>query len=44
MAERTFKVTLADGTQLGGLGLNRNNSVSKKKVTGNNYQHKEVKE
>ena len=33
MAKGTFTVTLADGTQLGGLELNGNNFISKTEVT-----------
>lgn len=33
MEERTFKITLADGTVLEDLGLNGNNYVSKNKLT-----------
>ena len=32
MAKGTFTITLADGTQLGGLGLNGNNFISNKEV------------
>lgn len=33
MEERTFKITLVDGTSLEGLHLNGNNYISSKKVT-----------
>lgn len=33
MEEKTYQVTLADGTVLGGLRLNGNNYISKEKVT-----------
>ena len=40
MAKGTFTVTLADGTQLGGLVLNGNNFVSKKEVTAETFRGK----
>ena len=40
MAKGTFTVTLADGTQLGGLELNGNNFVSKKEVTAETFRGK----
>ena len=40
MAKGTFTVTLADGTQLGGLELNGNNFVSKKEVTEETFRGK----
>lgn len=33
MEEKTFKIMLADGTSLEGLGLNGNNFISSKKLT-----------
>ena len=33
MEEKTFKITLADGTELEGLTLNGNNYISSKRVT-----------
>ena len=40
MANETFTITLDDGTQLGGLELNGNNFVSKKKVTEDTFKGK----
>lgn len=40
MAKGTFTVTLADGTQLGGLELNGNNFVSKTEVTAETFRGK----
>ena len=40
MAKGTFTVTLADGTQLGGLELNGNNFVSKTEVTAETFKGK----
>ncbi|MBQ7544943.1 MAG: hypothetical protein IJT02_08370 [Synergistaceae bacterium] len=40
MEKGTFTVTLADGTQLSGLGLNGNNFVSKKEVTADTFRGK----
>ena len=40
MAKGTFTVTLADGTQLGGLELNGNNFVSKTEVTADTFKGK----
>ena len=40
MAKGTFTVTLADGTQLGGLELNGNNFFSKKEVTEETFRGK----
>ena len=40
MAKETFTITLDDGTQLGGLELNGNNFVSKKKVTEDTFKGK----
>ena len=40
MAKGTFTVTLADGTQLGGLGLNGNNFISKTEVTADTFKGK----
>ena len=43
MAKGTFTITLADGTQLGGLVLNGNNFVSKKEVTAETFRGKLAK-
>ena len=43
MAKGTFTVTLADGTQLGGLELNGNNFSSKTKVTEETFRGKLAK-
>ena len=40
MEKGTFTVTLADGTQLGGLELNGNNFVSKTEVTEGTFKGK----
>ena len=40
MAKGTFTVTLADGTQLGGLVLNGNNFISKKEITADTFRGK----
>ena len=40
MEKGTFTVTLADGTQLGGLALNGSNFVSKKEVTAETFRGK----
>ena len=40
MAKGAFTVTLADGTQLGGLELNGNNFVSKTEVTADTFKGK----
>lgn len=40
MAKGTFTITLADGTQLGGLELNGNNFVSKTEVTEETFKGK----
>ena len=40
MEKGTFSVTLADGTQLGGLVLNGNNFVSQKEVTADTFRGK----
>lgn len=38
--EKTFKVTLADGTVLDNLGLNGNNYISKKKIEASAFEGK----
>ena len=40
MEKGTFKVTLADGTQLAGLELNGNNFISKEEVTVDTFRGK----
>ena len=40
MSNAKFTITLADGTQLGGLELNGNNFVSKKEVTEDTFKGK----
>ncbi len=40
MAKGTFTVTLADGTQLGGLEINGNNFVSKTEITAETFAGK----
>ena len=40
MEERTFKITLADGTAFEGLGLNGNNFISKTKLTEEDFADK----
>ena len=40
MEKGTFTVTLADGTQLGGLELNGNNFISKEEVTADTFSGK----
>ena len=40
MAKGTFTITLADGTQLGGLELNGNKFVSKAEVTEETFKGK----
>lgn len=38
MEEKTFKIVLADGTSLEGLGLNGNNFISSKKLTEDTFE------
>ncbi|MDD5853262.1 MAG: hypothetical protein PUD03_04070 [Lachnospiraceae bacterium] len=38
MEEKTFKIVLADGTPLEGLGLNGNNFISSKKLTEDTFE------
>ena len=40
MTDKTFTITLADGTQLTGLELNSNNFVSSKEVTEDTFRGK----
>ena len=40
MAKGTLTITLADGTQLGGLGMNGNNFFSKTEVTAQTFAGK----
>ncbi len=40
MSEKKFTVTLADGTQLGGLEMNGNNFFSKTEVTADTFRGK----
>lgn len=38
MEEKTFKIMLADGSSLEGLGLNGNNFISSKKLTEDTFE------